>query len=211
MEEPIVDAVEPPEGPADSAMDQIMETAQEAVEEEKPTQTMIPLHVAQKLREKNRELELQVQWEQQERQRLTSQTPPPQEDNSKYESATREDLSKVQWDTLRFIEENQWVKEHPEKAEEVDNNLKDFLKIKPNLASAINCAVNRYKEAYELMSKLSTKEQKTLAKDTTIAPKKMAPNSPGSVPKAAALNEGTDVMGMSDSEFNAWRASKRRR
>ena len=41
--------------------------------------------------------------------------------------------------------------------------------------------------------------------------RKEAPNAPGGVPKSAALNAAVDVMTMSDTEFAAWRQSKKRR
>lgn len=189
-------------------------TAQESNDQvEKPEKTMIPLSVAQKLREKKRELELELQWERQERQRLLQQSQlsqkPREEDNSRYESATREDLSKSQEEAIRVIEERLWIKTNPEKYERVNEQLPQFLKQRPNLASAINQATNRYEEAYTLMDALSAKEQRQIAKVTS--PKKEAPNAPTSVPKAAAMNEAVDVMGMSDKEFSAWRESKKKR
>ena len=180
---------------------------------EKPEKTMIPLSVAQKLREKKKELELELQWERQERQRLlqaqTAQQKPVEEDNSRYESATREDLSRSQEEAIRAIEERMWIRQNPEKYEMITDQLPQFLKQRPNLASAINLAANRYEEAYTLMNALTPKQKQQLAKETT--PKKEAPNAPGGVPKRAALNQVEDVMGMSDSEFAAWRSSKKRR
>ena len=84
-----------------------------------------------------------------------------------------------------------------------------FLKQRPHLAAAIDLAPNRYEEAFELMDKLSPKQKQTL-REAPPKPKKEAPNAPGSVPKAAALNEAVDYMKMSDAEFNAWRQEKRR-
>ena len=176
---------------------------------------MIPLAVAQKLREKKRELELELQWEKQERLRLQQQgaaaPKPPEDDNSRYESATREDLSKSQQEIVRIVEEKQWIKNNPEKYEMVNQYLPQFLKQRPNLASAIGQATNRYEEAYTLMDALSPKQQKQLTKAATPTAKKEAPNSPGGVPKAAALNQAVDVMTMSDTEYRAWRDSQKKR
>lgn len=171
--------------------------------------TMVPLSALQKLREKKKELELELQWERQRNAQAQAAPKPVEEDNSRYESATREDLSRSQEEAVRIIEEKLWIKQNPEKFEKVQEYLPQFLKQRPNLASAINLASNRYEEAYELMDKLTPKQQQQLAKPQT--PKKEAPNAPGGVPKAAALNEAVDVMGMSDSEFAAWRSSKKRR
>lgn len=177
--------------------------------------TMIPLAVAQKLREKKRELELELQWEKQERLRLQQQgaaAPQPKEDdNSRYESATREDLSNSQQEIVRIVEEKQWIKNNPEKYEMVNQYLPQFLKQRPNLASAIGQATNRYEEAYTLMDALSPKQQKQLAKAATPTAKKEAPNSPGGVPKAAALNQAVDVMTMNDTEYRAWRDAQKKR
>jgi hypothetical protein len=202
-------------------MDEVLEQVQEAPEQEThenneshSEKTMIPLSVAQKLREKKKELELELQWERQEKQRLQQmsmqyQQKPVEEDTSRYESATREDLSKSQNEIVRIVEEKQWIKNNPEKFERVQELLPKFLKQRPNLASAISEAVNRYEEAYILMEALTPKQQQQISKP--VIPKREAPNSPGGVPKAAAMNEAIDVMNMSDSEFSAWRNSKKRR
>lgn len=180
---------------------------------EKVEKTMIPLSVAQKLREKKRELELELQWERQERQRMQQQYQMPQapkeDDNARYESATREDLSKSQEEIVRIVEEKQWIKNNPEKYERVNEFLPQFLKQRPNLSSAISQASNRYEEAYTLMEALTPKQQQQIRQASQ--PKKEAPNAPTSVPKAAALNEAVDIMSMSDSEFAAWRQSKKKR
>jgi hypothetical protein len=211
------DAVEPQAEPIEEIVEQAM-PEQEAPEEhepvEKPDKTMIPLSVAQKLREKKKELELELQWEKQERQRLLQERQsaaqkPPEEDNSRFESATREDLSKSQEEIVRIVEEKRWIKENPEKYEKVNEYLPKFLKQRPNLASAIDQATNRYEEAYTLMEALTPKQQKELK--AAVSQKKEAPNSPNSIPKAAALNEAVDLMNMSDSEFAAWRATKKKR
>jgi hypothetical protein len=206
-------------------IEQIMDEAQSSVESHENAQdnidhearayekTMVPLSALQKLREKKRELELELQWERQ-RYAAQSQQKPEEEDNSRYESATREDLRNTvrqsQEEAIRAIEERLWIKQNPEKYEKVNEYLPQFLKQRPNLASAINLASNRYEEAFILMQALSPKQQQQLQKQATQV-KKEAPNSPGSIPKAAALNDAVDVMNMSDSEFYAWRQSKRGR
>lgn len=207
------EAVEPQAEP----IEQIMENAEalagaqeEDSQEERPDKTMVPLSALQKLREKKRELELELQWEKQNNARQTAaMQKPPEDDNSRFESATREDLKTSQEEAVRIIEEKLWIKQNPEKYERVNDNLPQFLKQRPNLASAISQASNRYEEAYELMDKLSPKQQAMLSKPTQ--PKKEAPNAPGSVPKGAQLNEAVDVMSMNDTEFAAWRQSKKRR
>jgi len=214
------DAVEPQNAePIEQIMDQ--HEADTNVESdndsgEKPEKTMIPLAVAQKLREKKRELELELQWEKQERMRLQQQSSAPakpkEDDNSRYESATREDLSNSQQEIVRIVEEKSWIKNNPEKYEMVNQYLPQFLKQRPNLASAIQQASNRYEEAYTLMDALSPKQQKQLTKAVaTPTNKKEAPNAPGGVPKAAALNQAVDVMQMNDSEYQAWRNEKKKR
>lgn len=210
------DAVEPQAEPIEEMIEQAMpehDSPDENEQAEKPEKTMIPLSVAQKLREKLKERDLELQWEKQERQRVLQerQSVPPkpqEEDTSRYESATKEDVKTSQEEVMRTIEERLWIKQNPEKYEKVNEYLPKFLKQRPNLASAINQASNRYEEAYTLMEALTPKQQKELR---APAPKKEAPNSPTSVPKAAAMNDAIDLMNMSDSEFSAWRASKKKR
>lgn len=211
------DAVEPQAEPIEQIMDQheVDTHVQEDNDQvERTEKTMIPLSVAQKLREKKRELELELQWEKQERMRLQqgASQKPQEDDNSRYESATREDLSNSQQEIVRIVEEKQWIKNNPEKYEMVNQYLPQFLKQRPNLASAIGQATNRYEEAYTLMDALSPKQQKQLVK-AVIPPtaKKEAPNSPGGVPKAAALNQAVNVMEMNDTEYRAWRDSQKKR
>lgn len=207
------EAVEPQElaEPQDPIMDHVEQVQEdhEAVQESKPEKTMIPLSVAQKLREQKRELELELQWERQ-RNAQAAQKAPQEEDNSRYESATKEDLSRAQEEAIRAIEERLWIKQNPEKYERINQDLANFLKQRPNLAAAINQATNRYEEAYTLMDALTMKQQMLLRKEAP-AVKKPAPNAPGGIPKAAAMNEAVDVMNMSDSEFAAWRKSQKRR
>jgi len=198
-------------------IDQIVEAAQaeqnevpESVEHEEPQKkTMIPLSVAQKLREQKRELELELQWEKQRNAQIQQQAQKPvEEDSSRYESATREEVARSQNETIRAVEERLWIKANPEKFEYINEHLPKFLKQRPNLTTAIDLASNRYEEAFELMDKLTPKQKQQLVKPTQSV-KKDAPNSPSAVPKAAALNEAVDVMSMSDSEFMKWKQSKK--
>lgn len=208
------EAVEPQAEPIEQIMDQVeLDTnALEGNEQaEKPEKTMVPLSALQKLREKKKELELELQWERQRNAQQAQPQKPAEDDNSRYESATKEDLSRSQQEAIRVIEEKLWIKQNPEKYERINEQLSTFLKQRPNLVLAINQAANRYEEAYELMDKLTPKQQQQLAKQSAPIPKKEAPNAPGGVPKAAALNEAVDIMGMSDTEFAAWRQAKKKR
>lgn len=209
-------AVEPQElAPMDVIMEQ-QDADHEAPEgndrehEARGEKTMIPLSVAQKLRQQKRELELELQWERSRNAQANAPQAPPQEDTSRYESATREDLIKMQEQSIRIADERSWARQNPEKIEYVNENLQKFLKQKPHLAAAIDLAPNRYEEAFELMDKLSPK-QKQVLREAPKPPKKEAPNAPGSVPKAAALNEAVDVMKMSDEQYQVWRQEKRSR
>lgn len=166
----------------------------------------VPLSALQKERKKRQELEMQIEWERQ--QRNQPQQAPKEEDTSRYESATKEDLSRSQHEAVRIIEEKIWIKNNPEKFERVDEYLEEFLKQRPNLRSAIRDATNRYEEAFTLMEALTPKQKQQLKAPT---PKKDAPGNPASVPKGAALNQAIDVMSMSDHEFTAWRSSQKRR
>ncbi len=208
------EAVEPQAEPIEQIMDQAEAdtNVQEDNEyvEQSTEKTMVPLSALQKLREKKKELELELQWERQKNAQVAQSAQKPQEeDNSRYESATREDLTKSQEEIVRIVEEKSWIKNNPEKYEKVNKLLPQFLKQRPNLASAIDQATNRYEEAYTLMEALTPKQQQQLKQSTQ--PKKEAPNAPGGVPKAAAMNEAVDIMSMSDAEFSTWRQSKKKR
>lgn len=206
MEEEVVSPqVEQPT--AEEVVDQMQQdVAPEKTEDVKePAEKQVPLSALQKERRKRQELEMQIEWERQQRQ---PPKPEPEEDNSRYESATKEDLGKSQQEIVRIIEEKSWVKNNPDKYEKVNEYLPQFLKQRPNLAYAINSATNRYEEAWTLMEALTPKQQQALK---PAAPKKDAPNSPSSIPKAAALNQVSDVMSMTDQEFASWRQSQKKR
>ena len=211
-----VEAVEPQAEPIDNIIEEAMpeqDDGDSGNETEQSSSKMIPLSVAQKLREKKKELEMELQFERQERQRMIAQQnaiqKPVEEDNSRYETATKEDVKLSQEEVFRAVEEKLWIKQNPEKYERVNEDLAKFLKQRPNLASAIHQATNRYEEAYELMAALTPKQQRDMRAAPTVQ-KKEAPNAPGGIPKAAALNEAVDVMAMNDTEFRNWMQSKRK-
>ena len=198
-----------PQEQIEAIMDQA-EAEAEVSHEDQPVQheskTQVPLSALQKERKRRQELEIELRLE---RERQVKSQQPVEEDNSKYESATREDVNLAQEEIIRIVEEKSWIKSNPEKYEKVNEYLPQFLKQRPNLAFAINSASNRYEEAYTLMEALTPKQQQQLKKEAI--PKKEAPGSPTSVPKAANLNQAVDVMNMTDSEFTAWRQSQKKR
>lgn len=206
------DAVEPQEYAEENHEEPQFEAPQEEEYNEEPQQQpekmMVPLSALQKERQKKRELELELQFE---RQRNAQVAPKPQEedDDSRYESATKEELRHSQEEAIRSMEERLWIRQNPEKYERVNEDLERFLKQRPNLAAAIAQAPNRYEEAFTLMTALSPKQQQQFSKPAQQ--KKVAPNAPTGVPKAAALNDSVDLMHMNDKEFNEWRNSKRGR
>lgn len=213
MEEDVVSS------PELDVMDQVVDQMQdESVAEDVFTpvaaekeDAKVPLAALQKMRKRAQEAELKAQWL--EQQQMQYRTAAPQaaveEDNSKYESATKEDVSMTQAATIRAIEERLWAKQNPEKAAKVDEYLPQFLKQRPNLLSAINSSTNRYEEAYTLMEALTPRQQAQMK--AAPAPKKDAPGAPTGVPKAASLNQAVDVMQMNDTEFSAWRNQQRKR
>lgn len=206
--EPIEQIVDEAKANAENAESQAQESNDQ--ESKSPEKPMVPLSVVQKLREKKKELELELQWERQRNAQVAQASQKPvEEDNSRYESATKEDLSRSREEIIRDVEERSWIKNNPEKYEKVNEFLPQFLKQRPNLARAIDDATNRYEEAYTLMEALTPKQQKQIRE--APQPKKEAPNAPGGVPKAAALNEAVDVMQMNDAEFAVWRTSQRKR
>ena len=180
---------------------EVVEEQQEANVEEKDTQ--VPLAALQKERRKRQELEYELQ--------LMRQGPqaPPKEDESMYEPVTKADLKRHSEDVIRSVEEKKWIKDNPDKAKQVNENLADFLKTKPHLADALKNAPNRYEEAWELMRALSPKEQRQLKAPQPV--RKEAPGSPNGVPKGAAMDQAVDLMTMTDNEFVAWRNSQKKR
>lgn len=163
-------------------------------------ETKVPLHVVQRERRRRQDAEEELRVLREEKMKT-----PPVEDESRYESATKEDLGKFKEETIRTIEERNWARSNPDKYQKITDELPQFLKTRPNLALAINAATNRYEEAWELMSAFTPKQQAQIKAKS----KSDAPGSPSGIPKSAALNETVDVMRMSDSEFNAWRQQKR--
>lgn len=190
---------------SDEVIDVPFESIPQGEEIQEVAEERVPLSALQKERRKRQEIEQELRWhkEQQMHRAPVEQEP----DDSLLEAATKQDLNKIKSQAIREVEERSWIKQNPERAEEVNERLAEFLKQRPNLASAIEAATNRYEEAWELMDKLTPK-QKAALKAPPV--KKDAPGSPNAVPKAAALNEALNLSDMSDSEFNAWRKSKRK-
>lgn len=178
----------------------------------------VPLRAVQKERKKRQEAEALAQRAQIENEYLRSQFNKnklaEEEDESIYESATRKEMkdtvSQTREEVLRDVREEAWSENNPEKADYVNENLANFLKQRPNLVSAVQNSKNRYKEAYELMSALSPKQQQQM---TSPAKQKriQSPGSPNSVPKSAGVDQVVNLMAMSDSEYNEWRKGQRKR
>lgn len=163
----------------------------------------VPLSVVQKERKKRQQLQKEIEELRQSNQQKPNES---EDDYSKYETVTREELGQDRFLTKREIREEDYANQWPERVAIVDAELEDFLKQRPNLAPAISSSENRYKEAWDLMQ--AFKPQSSAHKKVQ---KNDAPRSPGTVPKSAATNETIDVMNMSDNEFREWAKSKRRR
>ncbi len=192
----------------------VEQEAQETQEVQQEEETKVPLSALQKERKRRQEQEARAYKAEAESQVLREQfykKDEPEEDDTSFENVTKGESEKALQQTKaeikREVKEEAWASANPELYEYVNENLTEFLKQRPNLHSAINGSSNRYAEAYELMSKLTGKEQKALKPQ---AQKKVAPGSPTGVPKAAALNQSIDVMSMSDEEYRKWRDSKKR-
>jgi len=188
-----------------------VESQESAPEQEKQEETTVPLAALQKERRKRQEAEQRAKlYEDIQAQQLREkqQTQPAQDNDDQYEAATKADLRKMESAAVRAMEERSWIRQHPERAEEVNEKLTAFLKQRPNLAPAIEAAQNRYEEAWTLMNALTPKQTKALK---PVAIKRDAPGSPAGISKAAGMNQGVDVMAMTDSEYNAWRQSQRKR
>lgn len=167
--------------------------------EQAPREDHVPLSKFIRERKKRQDLEQRYQ------ELASKQTQ--REDTSMYETATKQDLGQTQNEIIRVVEERQWIKSNPEKYEKLEANLQDFLEQKPHLAEAIRHSPNRWEEAYALMEALSPKQQPQTIKKETV--RKVAPNAPTSVPKSAGIKEAEDIMNMSDTEYFAWRKSKK--
>lgn len=179
------------------------------VKEEVPQEQNVPLSALQKERRKRQDAEQELKMYREHQLKQMQGANPQEEDESQYEPVTKAELKKQSVQMMRDVEEKTWIRQNPEKAELINEKLANFLKQRPNLAAAIEAAPNRYEEAWELMDKLSPRQKAALT--TPQATKKVTPNSPSGVPKAAAMNQAVDVMNMNDSEFAAWRNSKRSR
>ncbi len=208
------DDVEEPEvtfeSPIDTATQENLDV--QPTERAPPKEEHVPLSALQKERRKRQEVEQELRWHKEQMMRQTPSSPP-EPDESLQEPTTREELGKFRKEfkkeVKREVAEEEWVKENPEKVAEINDKLQEFLKQRPNLARAIEDAPNRYEEAWTLMDALTPKQKAALR--PSPMQKKEAPGNPGAVPKAAAMNQSVDVMSMTDSEFNAWRNSQRKR
>ena len=148
----------------EEAVEQAVEPVQQQAEtpvQEQPKEEHVPLSALQKERRKRQEIEQELKWH---KEQMMARKPEhaPEPDESLLEAATKEDLGKVTQKVVRDVEERSWIKANPEKVAEINEKLSEFLKQRPNLASAIESATNRYEEAWELMDKLSPKQKAAL-------------------------------------------------
>ena len=182
-------------------------------EQEQPREEHVPLSAHIKERRKRQEIEQELRWYKEQAMRQQPAQAVPEPDESLQEPVIREDLGKFKKDFKQEVKreffEDQWKTQNPEKLSEINEKLQEFLKQRPHLVRAIEDAPNRFEEAWTLMDALSPKQKIALRPAATV--KKDAPGNPAGMPKAAAMNQGIDVMIMSDSEFNAWRNSQRKR
>ena len=198
-------------------IDQIIDGAEdqeEVVEEQVEQEQQVPLAALQKERKKRQEAEQRARlFEEIQAKQMHAQPKQEPEDDDSYETATRGELkssvNKTKQETIQSVMEAIWVKDNPDKVNDVNEKLEALLKQRPNLKLAIEAAPNRYEEAWTLINALSPKQKQALVKNQT-AIKKAAPGSPNAVPKAAGINQAVDLSSMSDTEFNEWRASKRK-
>lgn len=179
-----------------------------ALEESKETQ--VPLKALQKERQKRQEIEYEYKYykEQQDKARQ-----PQEPDESQYDPVTKADLNKQladrELEIVRKVQESDWRRNNPDKATLIDQGkLDEFLKQYPNQKFAIANSTNRYAEAWDIMQRYEPK-QKAVTKAAPV--EKQAPGSPSGVPKAAGINQAVNMMHMSDTEYEAWVASKCRR
>lgn len=182
---------------------QVDTAIQEVIEPIEQKETHVPLSALQKERKRRQELEYENQFLKEQNKQSA-----PVEDDSQYESVTKADLKQHSRQIERAIEEKSWIKNNPEKAQRVDQDLEDFLRQKPHLASALRDSPNRYEEAWALMNALSPKQQQKMK---AAPPKREAPGSPNNIPKAAAMDQAVDLMSMSDSEYLSWRKAQKKR
>lgn len=202
-----------PQEQATAVADPQVEQSNEAVQvqeevshesSESQEEKSVPLSVLQKERKKRQSLQQELEeYKKQPRANESSSD----EDYSRYESVTKEELGKSQFETIRAVREDDWATTNPDKVAIIESELEDFLQLRPNLAPAIQSSTNRLKEAWELMTALSPKQKAAIKNNV----QKDVPRSPGTVPKAAAMNDGVDLMNMNDQEFRDWRKSKSRR
>lgn len=194
------EVVSPQEIANDVVQDMVADQEPQAQEQHvEHDEERVPLNKYIKERRRRQELEQELAMARQR---------PQEDDTSQYETVSKRDLSMTQNEIIRVVEERQWIKNNPEKHDRLTQHLEEFLKQRPHLAEAIKHAPNRWEEAYTLMEALTPRQQMTAFKKEQ--PKKQAPNAPTTVPKAAGINEAVDVMNMSDAEFSAWRAAKKR-
>lgn len=193
------------------ADNQTEQTPQEAPEGESHEESTVPLTALQKERRRRQEIERQYE-EVEERLRRIEQSQysyQKEDDSDAYESLTKgeyQQLTKQQeMNLIRKVSESQWVKQHPDKVEIINEKLPELLKKRPNLAHAIAAAENRYLESWEILQRFNETPKK---RET---PKEQAPGSPAAAPKAKSPADGMDVMSMSDEDFRKWMALKSRR
>jgi len=174
-----------------------------------PQEEHVPLSALQKERRKRQESERELQWFKEQQMRQMQAQQPAEEPEEDQAPVSRKELVNVERRAVQKVLETTWIAQNPEKANDINDKLSEFLKQRPHLARAIEDAPNRYEEAWTLMDALTPKQKAALRPAPLV--KKDAPGNPAALPKAHGINQNADVMAMDDKEFNAWRQSQRKR
>lgn len=187
-----------------------VETQEEGVEDTKKVEH-VPLSALQKERKRRKESDQRIALLESQLLQLQQANTPKKEDDSDWEGVTKGELknhSEVQnFMIMRSIKESDWLENNKDKLEIINEKLPELLKQKPHLKNAVGDALNRYQEAWEqIMGHSKLKEPKE-----RVQKQNNAPGSPANLPKSAGVNQGFNVMEMTDAEFNEWRAKQRKK
>jgi glutathione S-transferase len=182
---------------------------QEAQEEPKSEERMVPLKALEEERRKRQELEYQAQWMQSQMQQaqnpLQNQQAQPAEEEDEY---TREIMTRME-QKFRDKMEKQYLAQNPDALSRIQQDLAPILQKKPWLAAAIQSAENRYAAAMEVINDYAPKREDDTTKRMVDNAEKPRSPAQGAV-KGGSVSRLEMMSKMSPGEFGQWRDQLRK-
>lgn len=203
---------------SEESQEQVVETP-EAVEAQAETETsaevrseadkQVPLSALEAERRKRQEAEQQAQWLYQQmnaaQAQYKTQQPSQDDDEDEYTKEIKDSLRREVRQEFKSYAEQQYLSQHPEATQALQEHLPRILEQKPWLTEVIKNAPNRYARAMEIINDYAPRSAPTPESRRRIEENAQKPGSPQGVGKTSQLSKLEMISKMSPEEFRDYR------